>query len=142
MSGGVISKRSQQVDEFDFELRTSAAKTIAAAAKRLHTSSQQLQALDLRLRFARAHTKLAAAESRLLQLSRGALWKAQHAYEPLKAHLKQLSPLAVLGRGYAIVQNSQGRVIRKAVETAEGANVRILLHEGKLGATVDIVDPN
>ena len=138
----LLSKRSQQVDECDFELRTSAAQTIAAAAKRLHTSSQELQALDLRLRFARAHTKLAAAESRLLQLSRGALWKAQHAYEPLKAHLKQLSPLAVLGRGYAIVQDSQGRVIRRALETAEGANVRILLHEGKLGATVETVDPN
>ena len=136
----LLSKRSQQVDEYDFALRSRVRHNIADAAKRLNAATQRLQALDLRVRFARAHTKLAAAESQLLQRSKAALWKAQHAYQPLNAHLTQLSPLAVLGRGYAIVQDDRGHVVRSAKETAEGANLRILLSDGKLSATVDAVE--
>jgi len=136
----LISKRSQQVDECDFALRAAAVQIIASSTRRLHSSSEKLHGLDLRVRFARAHGRLAGAEAKLLQLLKNALWEAQRAYEPLNAHLTQLSPLAVLGRGYAIVLDDHGHAIRSVEETEEGANVRILLHKGKLEATVDKVD--
>jgi exodeoxyribonuclease VII large subunit len=52
------------------------------------------------------------------------------------ARLDALSPLAVLGRGYAIASDAAGRVLRSAREVAVGAQVTVRLHEGELDATV------
>ena len=51
--------------------------------------------------------------------------------------LEAISPLAVLGRGYSIVQSSQsGGVVRKATELAKGEEIQITFAEGKVQAEV------
>ncbi|RJX26885.1 MAG: exodeoxyribonuclease VII large subunit [Desulfurivibrio sp.] len=51
--------------------------------------------------------------------------------------LDAVSPLAVLGRGYAIVSRAEdGRVIRSANQTGPGELLRIRLHEGSLVSEV------
>ena len=45
---------------------------------------------------------------RMVRSMHDRLWQARRRYESLDLHLRQLSPLAVLNRGYAIVQNPQG----------------------------------
>ena len=53
------------------------------------------------------------------------------------ARLDSLSPLAVLGRGYAVVwDESRTRVIRKASEVKPGDGVRVTLSEGELTCEV------
>jgi len=47
-----------------------------------------------------------------------------------------LSPLAVLERGYSIVQTAEGTVLRDAGETAPKANLSIRLHKGTLKVKV------
>jgi len=49
------------------------------------------------------------------------------------ARLDSLSPLAVLGRGYAVVwDESRTRIVRKASEVMEGDGVRVTVSEGEL----------
>ena len=56
--------------------------------------------------------------------------------------LAALSPLAVLGRGYAIVEGADGH-IRASVATLEaGARVRIRMRDGRAGALVETVERN
>jgi exodeoxyribonuclease VII large subunit len=136
----VINSRAQRVDDLDFRLRSISQKLFAARGKEVESLTSRLQALDLRLRFARSHTRLKAAESELVQCTRASLWRARQGLEALNAHLTQLSPLAVLGRGYSIVQREDGRVLRSAKETAPGEGVAILLSEGRLSATVSKVE--
>jgi exodeoxyribonuclease VII large subunit len=64
------------------------------------------------------------------------LWKSRRVFEPLDARLRQLSPLAVLARGYAIVQNAQGQALRSSSETGPGEDLSIRLSSGKLSASV------
>jgi exodeoxyribonuclease VII large subunit len=64
------------------------------------------------------------------------LWGAQRRAEALRLRLEQLSPLAVLARGYAIVQDRQGRALRSATAVSAGDPLRIRLHEGSLQAIV------
>ena len=53
------------------------------------------------------------------------------------ARLDSLSPLAVLGRGYAVVwDESRTRAIRKASEVKPGDAVRVTLSEGELKCEV------
>ena len=55
----------------------------------------------------------------------------------LAASLDGLSPLAVLGRGYALVwDEEQGALLRDAAGTEPGRRLRIRLHRGSLRATV------
>jgi exodeoxyribonuclease VII large subunit len=51
------------------------------------------------------------------------------------ARLRALSPAATLQRGYAIVQRSDGHVVRAASEVAHGDDLRVRLADGELHAT-------
>ena len=50
--------------------------------------------------------------------------------------LNALSPLHVLGRGYALCQKENGQVVRSASDTAVGERVQIILEKGCLTASV------
>ena len=53
------------------------------------------------------------------------------------ARLRALSPAATLHRGYAIVQRTDGHVVRAPDEVAKGDPLRVRLAEGELAATVE-----
>ncbi len=63
------------------------------------------------------------------------LRRADDALEHTVARLRALSPAKTLERGYAIVQRSDGHVVRAAGEVAGGDILRIRLAEGELRAT-------
>jgi exodeoxyribonuclease VII large subunit len=51
-----------------------------------------------------------------------------------------MSPLAVLGRGYALAHDARGRVLRDASKVAEGERVRLRLARGALSCRVEAVE--
>jgi exodeoxyribonuclease VII large subunit len=54
------------------------------------------------------------------------------------SRLHDLSPVAILGRGYAVCRTSDsGSVIRSAAEVSRGDRVSVLLGEGELGCVVE-----
>lgn len=57
----------------------------------------------------------------------------------VRGRLVALSPLAILERGYAIVQDRSGAVVRGAADVARGDAVEVRLGAGQLGCTVDEV---
>lgn len=91
---------------------------------RLLQDRQRLDDLSRRLGFAAGR----ATESRRLRL-RG-----------LAGRLDALSPLAVLGRGYAIARGPAGQVLRAAAEAAVGDRVAVMLHRGELNCRVEEID--
>ena len=54
----------------------------------------------------------------------------------LAGKLDSLSPLAVLSRGYALVWNEEGRLVRQPAEVRVGEALRIRVSGGALGAVV------
>jgi exodeoxyribonuclease VII large subunit len=67
---------------------------------------------------------------------------AEHDIEHLAARVRTLSPAATLDRGYAIVMNSQGAILRSPAEVDEGELLDIRLAEGRFNvrATEDYPD--
>jgi exodeoxyribonuclease VII large subunit len=109
-----MARRSQKLDELDYRLRR----------------------LDVRVRFAQARHRLESAQKAMEQIMRLRLTRASGKLGPLEAHLTQLSPLKILERGYAIVENEAGRVVKSAGDAPVGSRVGIRLAEGRLGAEV------
>jgi exodeoxyribonuclease VII large subunit len=102
---------------------------IEALLRRLHST-------DVRLHLGKAKESLERADRRLAELMRQRLNGAGRRFEKLEANLKQLSPVEVLSRGYAIVSSESGRVLRSSEETAAGEAVAIRFHQGSAQATV------
>ncbi|MFY9287718.1 MAG: exodeoxyribonuclease VII large subunit [Alphaproteobacteria bacterium] len=57
--------------------------------------------------------------------------------ESLGKELGHLSPKAVLGRGYALIQNTEGQVITSRKEAKKGDKVRIEFYDGSKGAVIE-----
>ena len=58
-------------------------------------------------------------------------------FAQLTAKLDALSPLKVLGRGYAMAQDEKGSVLRSSEQVQLGEQIRIQLAQGSLQCTVD-----
>ena len=54
----------------------------------------------------------------------------------LAAQLAQLSPLAILERGYAIVQDAEGRLIKQSSQAPVDSMLSVRLGNGRLGVKV------
>ena len=54
----------------------------------------------------------------------------------LKISLEQLNPQNVLARGYAMVQNSSGEIVKNSQQLNVGESVKITLHIGEADAKI------
>ncbi|MCD1651500.1 MULTISPECIES: exodeoxyribonuclease VII large subunit [Halomonas] len=80
-------------------------------------------------RIERLQRRLASAIQRQLEARQARLHSAARA-------LSAVSPLAVLGRGYAIAQDEQGQIVRRAQDTQPGQLLKLKLGEGRLSVEV------
>jgi exodeoxyribonuclease VII large subunit len=97
----------------------------------------QLEQFDLRRRMGVVRTRLTGVDGKLKAAIVGRSHQAEGQLQNCAARLESLSPLAVLGRGYAVCwDESRTRVIRRSADVAPGDAVRVTLAEGELKARV------
>jgi len=131
-----IGRQMQRVDELDYRLRDRIAARRATERKALVDLTNRLKSLDFRLRVADARRRLDAAETALMQGIRLKRSRAQGRFDALLAHLTQLSPLKILERGYAIVTNPSGAVVKQRADAPPGSEIRVRLAKDGLTAEV------
>lgn len=131
-----LRRRSQYIDE----LATRAERAMQAAlrrnSQRLTTLEHALFRKDPILRTKAMGHRLAALEVRRDTAMTQRLDRQKVRLRIAIGQLESLSPLAVLARGYAIVRDPQGRLVRRAVEAHVNDEIRIDLAEGELSAQV------
>jgi len=133
---------SQRQDEADFQLRHTMSQRFRRDENRLQRASQSLVALDLRLQLARQRSRLEGLSQRLEPAMTLRLERPRSRLESLDRQRQQLSPLAVLERGYSIIQTASGTVIRAASQVSAGDALKLRLHQGTLEVHVDNTEPN
>jgi exodeoxyribonuclease VII large subunit len=131
-----VGRLQQRVDELDYRLRGRTQTAASVRGKRLEELTASLRSLDLRLRFAHARRRLEAADTAAAQLIHLRLTRAHGRLNPLIAHLTQLSPLKILERGYAIVTNQAGVIVKQPADAPADSKVGIRLAQGKIAARV------
>lgn len=106
----------------------------------LERRNSRVTELSGKLRHPRDIIKLAAQRLDLLEQRMRSAWRESHLrrqnrMETLGSVLRHLSPRAVLGRGYALVQGADGHMITsRAQAAAADARVRIEFHDGAISA--------
>ncbi len=103
-------------------------------------SSRRRLALAVRGQLERDAARLARLGDRLRGAPRLLLERRRSALDHSGARLQALSPLATLGRGYAIVR-AGADALREAATVTPGDRLDIELASGSLGATVEEVRP-
>ena len=83
--------------------------------------------------------ELVHVQQRLGDLSAGLLARKRQRFAALTASLDAMSPLKVLGRGYAMAQNSEGEVLKSYRDVTAGDRVSVTLGEGGFTAKVEEV---
>jgi exodeoxyribonuclease VII large subunit len=111
---------------------------LARVGQRFNGLRRRLERRDVRRVTADLRTRIVGVESRLRALGARRLHAAESRTGALAARLHALSPLAVLGRGYAVCWNEAGTsIIRSARAVAPGEAVKITLAEGRLACRVE-----
>jgi exodeoxyribonuclease VII large subunit len=131
-----LSKRAQRVDDLDHHLRDRARRFVEAQSRRLASVVQRLHATDLRLQLARNRHRQQVSTERIMSAMQSRMRQARHREEATGAHLMQLSPLGVLARGYAIVEDARRHILLSSSETRAGERLHIRLHKGELTGVV------
>jgi exodeoxyribonuclease VII large subunit len=136
---GVLHRRVgrglQRVDEQEYRLRERIRAGIDARQRSLRALDSRLRRFDIRPRLATAARRLQSADTDAAHAMRRRLATHRSRLEQLAAKLSQLSPLAILERGYAIVSNPSG-ILKDPADAPPGTRLHIRLAHGELDAQV------
>jgi exodeoxyribonuclease VII large subunit len=81
--------------------------------------------------------ELVHVQQRLGDLAGVFLGQKKQQFAALAASLDAMSPLKVLGRGYAMVQNENGQILKSYRDVESGERVNVTLGEGGFSCTVE-----
>lgn len=136
---GVLHRRVgrglQRVDEQEYRLREQVRLAIDSRQRARRALDGRLRCFDMRPRLAIAARRLQAADTRAAQTVRLRIARHRSRLEQLAAKLSQLSPLAILERGYAIVSNQSG-ILKDAADAPAESRIHVRLARGQLDAKV------
>jgi exodeoxyribonuclease VII large subunit len=134
---GRVAMRGRETAELTHALARVMRAGLSARERRVAQIRRHLETFDLGRRLAGIRTRLVTAEGRLDRAIVGRRHRAHLQFGDYAGRLESLSPLAVLGRGYAVAWNDdRTRVLRDADETRAGDRVRVTLARGELDCKV------
>ncbi|MDY3866588.1 MAG: exodeoxyribonuclease VII large subunit [Dysosmobacter sp.] len=121
-------------------MNTSEATRLQTLRERLDALKQKRVLTDQLAYVQDRRMELAHLQQRLGDLTRATITEKQKAFTALAASLDAMSPLKVLGRGYAMARNEGGRVLKSSGEVAVGDRVHVTLGSGGFTAVVDEIE--
>jgi len=131
-----IARRQQKIDDLVFRLSSAQANVFRQLHRRLDVATTRVRHHDLRSRFASEYRQIDAQVATLAATLRSYLMKRRSRMERLSSQVQALSPISILERGYALVFDAEGRLLKDARQVHEGDTITAQLALGQISATV------
>jgi len=131
-----INQRQQRLDDLRFRLESAERKLIEKHRRRWERASAAVRHYDARRVLAGIGRDLVAQTSALGSAMRTFLLRRRSRFERLEEQLKALSPVAILERGYALIFDSSGKLVKDSAQVEIGSEVSARLAKGSLVAKV------
>lgn len=139
----LVQRDAQRLDDFTERLGVSLGGTLSSFRQRMVTCRHELQTFSPLSRVRNALVLVPQLLKRAEQRMLAVLAFRRQAVRSFAAALDSLSPLAILGRGYSIVQTvPEGLIVRRARDVSVGDEIRARLAEGQLLASVRQILPD
>lgn len=135
-----INRRQQRVDELVFRLATAERRWLLGFRQRLDLASANIRHHDLRHQLAANRSSIDSHLATLIATMRSRLFAQRSRSERAGARLRALSPVAILERGYALVFDANGTLVRDAAQVSRGDAIRARVARGKINASVTSTD--
>lgn len=139
--GAQLREQSQRLDELEQRLILAQKNLLAKKRGELALLESRLQANSPLPRIRQLRGELGSLQQRLETAMQGKLEHSRSRLAHLAGMLDSLSPLATLARGYAIVSDTEGKVVTDAATVKVGSELEARLASGRLAVTVDAVIP-
>ena len=138
-----LAMRGRHAAELTHQMGRAVSAQIARRERAYRTLRLRLEARDLRRHLSAIRSRLGQASGRLGTAAGRTRHRAESSLASLSGRLGNLSPLAVLARGYAVCWNADRTVIiRSASAVAPGDRVRVTLQNGELQCEVRSGEPD
>jgi exodeoxyribonuclease VII large subunit len=131
-----LGRRQQRVDELLFRLENAERRILEQHRRRWETAAGAVRHYDVRQRLAAMHDQLDSRTAALGASFRALLLQRRSRLERLAGSLEALSPLAILERGYALVFDASGKLIKDAETVNPGDEISARLAKGEIAAVV------
>jgi len=134
---GRLRVLAQRTDDLTRRSETGLRRALERGGAHERRLRERLEAFRLDRQLAARRERVDRHRERLAVLFRADGERRRAKLGRLAASLDGLSPLSVLGRGYALVwDEAKARLVRDAAEVEPGEALRIRLHKGALRATI------
>ena len=135
-----IHRRQQKLDDQRFRLEKAERQLLQACHRRCETVSGAVRHYDARRRLAAVRQQLDAQLANLAAATHTRLIESRGTLERWTASLEALSPVAILNRGYALVFDGEGRLLKDASQVKAGDEVTARLARGRVRSRVTASD--
>lgn len=135
-AGESINRKQQRVDEICFRMDAAWRGLSQENIQRLQAVTSAILRHDGVHRFGLIHERLKNLIIRLMRAQALSEHSRRTSLQVLERHLTSLSPLAVLNRGYALVYDEAGSLLRSAAKVKRGQLLSTRLGKGSLESRV------
>ncbi|HWZ45201.1 MAG TPA: exodeoxyribonuclease VII large subunit [Candidatus Saccharimonadales bacterium] len=132
----VISRRAQRLDDLVYRLAASYREQLTSCHRRLDVASTRILHFDFRQSLVQNRSRLEAAGEALLRALRALTAKRYGRLDQLAVQLDALSPVKILERGYALVFDGRGELLKDVSQVAPGETIAVRAARGSLSAQV------
>jgi exodeoxyribonuclease VII large subunit len=134
----VIRQRQQKLDELVHGLADAQRGVLERQRRRLEILGAAVRHYDLRLVLAGVRKDLDARVVAIAAAARNQLLEHRVRLERMGTALEALSPLAILDRGYALVFDASGKLLKDANRVDAGDEISARLAKGTINAIVKL----
>jgi exodeoxyribonuclease VII large subunit len=132
----LIRQRQQKLDDLTYRLERGERQGLELMRRRWETLAAAVRHYDLRRVLAGIRGELAAGTAALAAAMRNQLLQNKVRLERMGRALEALSPLAILERGYALVFDGAGQLVKDAGMVKAGDEISARVARGEIAAVV------
>jgi exodeoxyribonuclease VII large subunit len=133
----LLHRLAQRLDDFSLRLEVAVSSELREHQREVAELAAAVLRHDPRQQLGRARERLASCRTRLDRTLERRTHESAARLSALDARLHSLSPLAVLERGYALVMDAAGVVVRTTNQIAAGDKVTTRLSDGAFISRVE-----
>jgi exodeoxyribonuclease VII large subunit len=131
-----IHQRQQKLDDLLYRLERAERQKLEQHRRRWEMAAAAVRHYDARRRLAGIRQELEARMAAITAAIRARLLERKSRLDQLASQVEALSPVAILERGYALVFDSSGKLVKDAARVKVGEEISARLAHGGLTATV------